>query len=296
MGKSINNLIHFIFIIVQLLLYITFIVLDLSGGKADLSNAIKFTTIFLCFCYVLPSQSHNRSISYSLKAAMLFTLISDLFILLLDYYLYGVLTFIVVQLLYNYRISVHNTLHIYNSAKNAGDKALSKDVSSEIVDGKAFSDIGDKAISVLTSKIFISRLIIQLIISACICFLLVFLGVKLVPLLIAASVYFTGLLINTARALAAAKKESGDISMKLFAAGLLLFLLCDINVGLFNLSSFIKLPQDIYFILYNISSVLMWFFYAPSQTLIALSADMTKKGYFCLHRMGKPGKERNKII
>lgn len=262
MKKNNSNRIRFLFIAVQLLLYISFIILDLAGGKTGLSNAIKFAVIFLCFCYVLSLQSHNRSISYSLKAAMLFTLISDLFILLLDYYLYGVLTFTVVQLLYNYRISIHNASGHYNAAK----------------------------------KFFISGLMIQLLISSFICLLLDFFGVEPEPLLIAAAIYFTGLVMNTIRALAATIKESGDISMRLFAAGLVLFLLCDINVGLFNLSSFIELPQDIYSVIYSVSSVLMWFFYAPSQTLIALSADMTKKGYFCLHRMGKPGKERNKII
>lgn len=260
-GRIISNRIHFLFIAVQLFLFISFIILDLSGGRAELSNAIKFTIIFMCFCYVLPLQSHNRSISYSLKAAMLFTLISDLFILILDYYLYGVFTFIIVQLLYNYRISVHNASGHYSAAKG----------------------------------VFISRLIIQLLISGCICLLLAFLGVELVPLLIAAAVYFTGLVMNTVRALAATIKERGDISMRLFAAGLLLFLLCDINVGLFNLSSFIKLPQDIYSIIYRISSFLMWFFYAPSQTLIALSTNLTREKVIWCSPDRRSGKEkRNK--
>lgn len=279
MKKSNNNRIRFVFAAVQLLLYISFIILDLTGKKVGLSNAVKFATICLCFCYVLSLRNHNRSISYTMKAAMLFTLISDLFILLLDYYLYGIFTFIIVQLLYNYRISSHNASSTYYAAKSEEDEAISKAIPVENARGKASSDITDKAILGLAGKIFIGRLIIQLILSACICLLLALLGIELVSLLIAAVIYFTGLTINTIRAFAAAIKESGDISMRLFAAGLLLFLLCDINVGLFNLSSFIELPRDIYSAVYSISSVLMWGFYTPSQTLISLSAGlMSEKG------------------
>jgi hypothetical protein len=52
---------------------------------------------------------------------------------------------------------------------------------------------------------------------------------------------------------------------------MVLFLLCDINVGIFNLSGFIALPERIYQMMYSVSSILMWTFYAPSQVLIALS-------------------------
>jgi hypothetical protein len=57
---------------------------------------------------------------------------------------------------------------------------------------------------------------------------------------------------------------------------MVLFLLCDINVGLFNLSDFIT-PSPAYNIIYSISSILMWTFYAPSQVLIALSVENEKK-------------------
>lgn len=68
-----------------------------------------------------------------------------------------------------------------------------------------------------------------------------------------AALYFSQLLSNTALAWSARRW--------VFAAGLTLFVCCDICVGLFNLG-----------ILYSFASVGMWLFYLPSQVLIVLSA------------------------
>ena len=56
-----------------------------------------------------------------------------------------------------------------------------------------------------------------------------------------------------------------------FLIGLILFLLCDINVLLFNLSSYINVSSQMYAVLQIASTVLMWAFYLPSQVLIVLS-------------------------
>jgi hypothetical protein len=61
-------------------------------------------------------------------------------------------------------------------------------------------------------------------------------------------------------------------NIRYFTAGMVLFLLCDINVGLFNLSDFLTVTST-YEIIYELSAVLMWTFYAPSQVLLALSGD-----------------------
>jgi len=45
--------------------------------------------------------------------------------------------------------------------------------------------------------------------------------------------------------------------------GMVLFLLCDINVALYNI-----LNEGLF---YNISSISMWLFYLPSQVLLSLS-------------------------
>lgn len=251
-----------LFITVLVLIYLSFISLDITGGRALYSNILKFTVIIICFCYAFFSKSNNKSISYSLKTAMFFTLISDLFILILDYYIYGVLTFIIVQLLYNYRISCHNSKYEVQQQKESA--AIGNNKAKEMFVNR-------------TWFIFISRMIIQLLIASCICLILYLSGVELELLLVASLIYFTGLIINTIRAVIAVSRGEKEPGMRLFAAGLLLFVMCDINVGLFNLTRFISIPEETYLLIYNISSVLMWVFYAPSQALIALSVEKSKQ-------------------
>lgn len=57
----------------------------------------------------------------------------------------------------------------------------------------------------------------------------------------------------------------------LISVGMLLFLLCDINVGLFNITNMFYNFSGISHQLHNISMVLIWFFYLPSQVLLSLS-------------------------
>ncbi|SCG82418.1 hypothetical protein DW1_0810 [Proteiniborus sp. DW1] len=53
--------------------------------------------------------------------------------------------------------------------------------------------------------------------------------------------------------------------------GMVLFLLCDINVVFFNISKLISKSSSIISLLYNTSASLMWLFYLPSQVLLSLS-------------------------
>lgn len=78
------------------------------------------------------------------------------------------------------------------------------------------------------------------------------------PLNLLAMLYFSQLLSNTVLAWTLP-------SMRTFALGLTLFVGCDVCVGLFNA---FPLPSA----LSAVVSVGMWFFYLPSQVLIALSA------------------------
>lgn len=203
--------------------------LDLTGGSIALSCYIKYTVIILCFCYALFSRGSNKSISLCLKGALLFTLISDLFILMLDRYFIGILTFIVTQQLYNTMLCLKK------------------------------------------NQKYAIWAILQVIAAAVICLLLFLLKVEPDALLIASIFYFVCILTNTFRAASAVFHDKRDKGMLLYAIGMILFLLCDINVGLFNLTNFIALPDHIYNGIYNASSILMWTFYAPAQVLIALS-------------------------
>lgn len=84
------------------------------------------------------------------------------------------------------------------------------------------------------------------------------------PVNLLAGLYFSQLLSNTVLAWRAGRPG------RLFAAGLAMFVGCDVCVGLFN-----ALPAASP--LYSAVSVGMWFFYLPSQVLIALSALWSKE-------------------
>lgn len=81
------------------------------------------------------------------------------------------------------------------------------------------------------------------------------------PLNLLAGLYFSQLLSNSILA--------WTTKNRLFAAGLTLFVGCDVCVGLFNWG--LCLP---------FTSVGMWLFYLPSQVLIALSALPKKEGSY----------------
>lgn len=83
------------------------------------------------------------------------------------------------------------------------------------------------------------------------------------PLTLLALFYFSQLLANTILAW-------GIPRMRRFALGLILFVGCDVCVGLFN-------SPGLFPSLTGLVSVGMWFFYLPSQVLIALSAMPEKE-------------------
>ncbi|MHB8128624.1 MAG: lysoplasmalogenase family protein [Mobilitalea sp.] len=236
-----------LFVLLQTILYVAFLTLDLGGDKIGLSSKIKFTMIILCFCYAFFGKKNaGRSIIFYLQAALFLTVISDLFILILDYYFYGVLTFILVQQLYGYRLILGK--EYYNC--NESDRVL---------------------------RTFLLRFIIQLAIAFIVCFVLFNSGIRLEELFLATVFYFISLIFNVVSSIKIALIDLKNKGNLLFAVGMVLFLFCDINVGLFNLSGFVTLPKDLYELIYFFSSILMWTFYAPSQVLIALSVKISLK-------------------
>lgn len=80
-----------------------------------------------------------------------------------------------------------------------------------------------------------------------------------------AALYFLNLCLNTLEAWALKLKFHGGPPSSRFAWGLLLFICCDVCVGLWNVSLFLPAP------LAEFSRVGMWLFYLPSQVLIVLS-------------------------
>lgn len=84
------------------------------------------------------------------------------------------------------------------------------------------------------------------------------------PLTAVTALYFSQLVANGVESLILGRRYA------LFSVGLLLFICCDLCVGLQNLSGF--LPVEGWGWLFQFARVGMWLFYLPSQVLIALSS------------------------
>ena len=83
--------------------------------------------------------------------------------------------------------------------------------------------------------------------------------------------YFANLLSNLFRALDVYRHNKLPlINSSLLVAGFILFLLCDINVAIYNVVP-LNTANIFLDILSDLSLRLMWFFYLPSQIFIALS-------------------------
>jgi hypothetical protein len=238
--KSINRrILFFIFIIVELLLYVGFMFIDITGkGSYIISVGLKFTGIIMCFLYtmIIRKGKEDKADLLILRTALFFTVISDLFILMLDYYLIGLLTFCVVQSFYVVRLGRWRN-------------------QMELVTGP-----GE------IPKRFGRNIAVTLVILGS---LLVF-KVKIEALVVVSGFYFISILFNVMDSVIIAVK-SKIRSRILYAAGMVLFLLCDMNVGLFNVSGFVDISGGWFTALYQFAAVAMWMFYLPAQTLIALS-------------------------
>lgn len=256
MSYKVRNYIEFSFVALQTALYAGFLSLDITDTSIALSNYIKFCIIILCFCYAFfLGRGADKSILFCMKTALLFTVVSDLFLLLLDQYFWGVTTFIIVQQLYSLRL-------ILTECKIREKGSVNVKQSS----GGEISEINNEIL-----KKYGLRLLIHVILSGLIYIILNKEGVILDGLLLVSVFYFVCITTNTVSAVKSASKNSNNRANFLYAIGMVLFLLCDINVGIFNLSGFITLPEQLYHSLYSLSSILMWTFYAPAQVLISLS-------------------------
>lgn len=216
---------------------------------ANLSMYIKFFSIFLCFLFVIlyyrttnqtqEEKIHNSNKNYLgihiLKIAMLFTLISDLFILVMDYYTVGILTFIIVQFLYLIRIS------------------------SWISYGKMLRTILIRIIGAGVTTVLI--------------IILYQFQETEVRLEVIFAVYYFILFVSNVMDAIGILFQSKKKYRILFACGLLAYFLCDINVAIFNLKDYITINETLYNQLYSFSTIAMWMFYLPGQVAIALSGE-----------------------
>jgi hypothetical protein len=231
-----STIIKKIFIKIELIIYILFMYLDIfQPSLYIISTYLKFVSIIICALYVILSfRFKARNIDrWLLLLAILFTLVSDWFILIRDNYNYGLITFIIVQHLYFIRIHRQN--------KN------------------------------ITVSFIISKLFANIVIVGCIISILVFNQVVVDSLILLSMFYFTTFIMNVLYGIYYFQKRK-EASFLLFLVGIFLFLLCDINVGIFNFTSYVIIDGNWFTAIEKFSEVGMWMFYLPSQVLISLSS------------------------
>lgn len=93
----------------ELFLYLTFLTLDLTGKSAGLSNVLKYSSILCCAAAALLRclLCRARNGSGFLAAALLFTAVSDYFLLFSDCYTPGLYTFCLVQTAYLFLLRLY---------------------------------------------------------------------------------------------------------------------------------------------------------------------------------------------
>ena len=257
-----KNPIIIIFIAIELLLYLLFMCMDLYslqhqgalGGflydialiKGISPSMLKYYGILLCFVFSLCSYIETKEKARAfLTVAMLFTVISDYFLLLHpEIIVPGLFTFCIAQSIYLYVIT-------------GGDKK------------KTGIFIGIRIIIAIAGTIVLK-------VSDIVCFdpdqnmnAVLFLGI----------LYALSFLGNVGRLIVYHVRKKEDKVPQclfkrpgLFLIGLLLFVLCDINVLICNMDRFILITSESYYTLRYAATVLMWGFYLPSQVIIVLSA------------------------
>ena len=279
--KQKNALPIFIFIAIEILLYLVYMYMDImiASGDINASSAlaavigsgvlsptyIKYYSIILCLLisviYYYKNKSDDSINAYTLlAAAMFFTAISDYFLLLKnDVIVPGLISFCIVHAIYLFVITCKD---IKMTGLYTGIRILAAIIIAVIL--KSTGIIRYSNDSSLNSVLFLVLLYsISFIWNV---------GLLFLKLINNRELLKSGSAQNKAN-------NQKDIEAKIctfphprmFLIGLILFLLCDINVLLFNLSAYIIVSSEMYAVLQIASTVLMWAFYLPSQVLIVLS-------------------------
>ena len=223
--KKIDYIVISVFILLEIALYLSFLFIDKGIFVTRIeSSTLKYASISLCLAFSLYCLIRKRKmVNCFIPIALVFTLISDYFLLFntnQNLYVYGLITFIITQLIY-------------------------------------FAFI-----------LYLRKSKLELLINLLVRFLLTIAALVVAfylnyfdVLTILALVYFVELLSNFLYSTFLIKLDKEYL---IFSLGLLLFIGCDINVGLNNVHLFEGID-------YSLVNFLMWVFYLPSQVLLSLT-------------------------
>lgn len=226
-----KNIILSAFICIEIVIYITFNILSATLPQDPIY--LKYAGVLLCLALAVVMNFFIKDKdTVILTVALVFTAISDLFILVINtYYQIGLITFIATQSVYLYRMYVDRIEKIKITL----------------------------VVRVLAAALLMAVMDIMMKNAGGLNFMIA-----------EVCVYIVMLVGNVVDAFLLVRKGAINI---VFAVGLLLFLCCDICVGLDNASMVVS-SLDLGSAARTVN-FLIWVFYLPSQVLIACTA---KKG------------------
>lgn len=237
MERNLKKYLIITIVLIELLIYISFIYIDFTNGCSNsYSTVLKYIGILLSLTLglMIGANGYNKKDTRLLQLALCFTATADLCLLILDYYIAGVFIFCFVQITYIIR--------------HAG--IFKKDV-------KIFS------ILIFAILVFIMILDTNIIHINNISRGLLVIGCFYAILLIF-SVYSAWKVFN--------RGIYTSLSCYLICIGMTLFLFCDINVAISGLINNVFIFGVS---LKSVSRFLVWIYYLPSQVLLALSGYRT---------------------
>lgn len=215
-------------LVILFIVYILFIYVDVFNHISYMYiNIIKYIGIILCFILSLITNSKDHIIdSRLLQIGMLFTTFADLALVILENYIVGVVLFTIVQLIYIARYTTDRFKLVF------------------------------KKLLVVFIIIFSSYFIISGLI------------IKTSLILIPIGLFYAVCLITSVFKGVAINRDSSYINPNkyMIAFGMVLFLLCDMSIGV----AFILRITNMLNLSYLFSS-LIWIFYLPSQILLSIS-------------------------
>lgn len=233
-GKSFKSMTLKSILLIISIFYVSFLYMDFLSIRSYIStDIIKFISILLCFLIGLLTGKDAINIrdKHLLQVGLFFTLMADLCLLILDYFVLGIALFCMVQITYFVRYEVNES-------------------------GKS---------SVVRFLILFEVLVILYIVAK-------FFFVRIPFLFLIALFYSICLISSVMKAIKIFKKNMFSYPNKhMIVFGMILFLLCDINVAIYNMPRFLDLSGYFTEGFYNTSQQLVWLFYLPSQVLLALS-------------------------
>ncbi|MGN9165790.1 lysoplasmalogenase family protein [Tissierellaceae bacterium HCP3S3_D8] len=217
-----------------IVLYISFLYLDIFYIHNTInSDILKFVSILLCLLMTIISRKRplDNKDILLLQMGMSVTVLADIFLLILDSH-------------YKLGVSLFSIVQIIYGIRYRGQK---KDQSIRLyIYIFLMLNCLYFAIRIFTDK------------AEYLLFISLFYGICLVY-----SVY-SGIV-------AYGDKRYPKINRTMILLGMILFLLCDINVAIYNILGYIHSSDGIWNLLYKISSISMWLYYLPSQVLLSLS-------------------------